>query len=58
MNILCKLGLHKKDLNRHARVKRTNGKHTWYTNYVICARCDKILHSYSEERRRRKEKGW
>lgn len=50
--LLCKLGWHKPAKEFYIRVRKTNGKHKWHTNYVICARCGKRLRAFGIRRQR------
>ena len=50
MNILCKLGFHKVMKDRYVRVRKRNGKHRWHKNYLVCARCGKMVRAVSFHR--------
>ena len=51
-NLLCKLGIHKPAKYVYHRVRKTNGKHKWHTNYIVCERCGKRLRAFGIEKRR------
>lgn len=52
MNILCKMGFHKRYEGQYIQVRRRNGRHKWHRNYFYCTRCGKLFAPFSKHKTR------